>query len=94
MEDLIDLLVLQVARTLDIPKDDAGFLLLCMAIFLFAWAVSWVFLPWTLYSKLNRLADKLSDISGKLTNMSDRLHEVRDEARNCTREFNRLNEKS
>jgi septal ring factor EnvC (AmiA/AmiB activator) len=92
MKELIEQVIGQIARALDISKDGAGSLLLVLAIFLFAWAVSWVFLPWTVYSKLNTSSERLSSISGKLTDLSDKLAQVRDDARICAEGFNRLNE--
>lgn len=93
MEELLELTVEQLARTLDISKDAAGFLLLVLVIFLFAWTVSWLFLPWTIYSKLNNITERLSSISVKLTTISDKVHQVRDDAQSCAVGVNRLNEK-
>lgn len=93
MEELIELTVEQLAKALDVSKDAAGFLLLALSIFLLAWTVSWLFLPWTIYSKLNNISEKLGSISGKLANLSEKLHQVRDDVQGGMEGIKRLNEK-
>lgn len=93
MEELIKLTVEQLAKALDISKDAAGCLFLVLGIFLFAWTVSWLFLPWSLYSKLNNMSEKLGSISSKLTGISDKLYQVRDDIQGGMEGIKQLNEK-
>lgn len=67
----------QLAKALDISQGWATLLTLALAAFLVAWALSWIFLPWFLFSKLNHVSESLGRIFDRLGKVLESLPPIR-----------------